>query len=60
MNFLPIPVVDGGVFALLIVEKIKGSPLSIRLQEVMTYAGLALIASLFLYVTYNDIIRLIL
>jgi regulator of sigma E protease len=60
MNFLPIPVVDGGVFVLLIVEKIKGSPLSIRFQEVMTYAGLALIVSLFLYVTYNDIIRLIL
>jgi len=60
MNFLPIPVVDGGVFILLIVEKIKGSPLSIRFQEVMTYAGLALIVSLFLYVTYNDIIRLIL
>ena len=60
MNFLPLPVVDGGVFVLLIVEKIKGSPLSIRFQEIITYAGLALIASLFLYLTYNDVLRLIL
>ena len=59
VNFLPIPVVDGGVFVLLIVEKIKGSPLSIRVQEIITYAGLVLIASLFLYLTYNDIIRLV-
>ncbi|MBP8303021.1 MAG: site-2 protease family protein [Phycisphaerae bacterium] len=60
MNFLPLPVVDGGVFVLLIVEKIKGSPLSIRVQEVITYAGLVLIASLFLYLTYNDVLRLLL
>jgi regulator of sigma E protease len=59
MNFLPLPVVDGGVFVLLIVERIKGSPLSLRMQEVITYVGLALIASLFLYLTYNDITRLI-
>jgi regulator of sigma E protease len=59
MNFLPLPVVDGGVFVLLIVERIKGSPLSLRMQEVITYVGLVLIASLFLYLTYNDVIRLI-
>jgi regulator of sigma E protease len=59
INFLPIPVVDGGVFTLLIIEKIKGGPLSLRTQEIITYAGLALIATLFLYLTYNDILRLI-
>ncbi|NQV32125.1 MAG: site-2 protease family protein [Phycisphaeraceae bacterium] len=59
VNFLPIPVVDGGVFVLLIIEKIKGGPLSIRMQEIITYAGLALILSVFLYLTYNDIVRLV-
>ncbi len=59
INFLPIPVVDGGVFVLLIIEKIKGGPISIKLQEVITYAGLILLASLFLYLTYNDILRII-
>ncbi len=57
INFLPIPVVDGGVFVLLIVERIKGRPVSVRLQEVISYAGLALIGMLFLYLTYNDIVR---
>ena len=58
INFLPIPVVDGGVFVLLIVEKIKGSPISIRVQEVITYAGLVFLGAVFLYFTYNDIIRI--
>ena len=59
INFLPIPVVDGGVFVLLIVEKIKGGPVSIKVQEVMTYAGLAFILLIFVYLTYNDVLRLI-
>lgn len=59
VNFLPIPVVDGGVFVLLVVEKIKGSPLSIRVQEALTYTGLALILTVFAYLTYNDVLRLI-
>ena len=58
VNFLPIPVVDGGVFILLIVEKIKGSPISIRVQEALTYSGLALILTVFAYLTYNDVVRL--
>lgn len=58
INFLPIPVVDGGVFVLLIVEKIKGSPVSVRIQEIITYAGLAFLGAVFIYFTYNDIMRL--
>ena len=59
INFLPIPVVDGGVFVLLIVEKIKGGPVSIQVQEVITYAGLIFLGAVFLYFTYNDVVRLI-
>ena len=57
INFLPIPVVDGGVFVLLIVEKLKGRPVGIRVQEIISYAGLSLIIALFLYLTYNDILN---
>ena len=57
INFLPIPVVDGGVFVLLIVEKLRGRPVGIRLQEIISYAGLSLIVALFLYLTYNDILN---
>ncbi len=59
VNFLPIPVVDGGHILFLIVEKIKGSPVGPRVQNAALFAGLALIACMFLYVTYNDIVRFI-
>ena len=59
INFLPIPIVDGGVFVLLIDDKIKGSPVSVRVQEIITYIGLAFLGAVFIYFTYNDIMRLI-
>ncbi len=58
-NFLPLPVLDGGLFVLLIVEKIKGSPVSVKTQEILNYIGLVLIGMLFLYVTFNDIVKLV-
>lgn len=57
VNFLPIPVVDGGLFVLLIVEAIKGKPLSANTQKIIQFVGLALILSVFLLVTYQDITR---
>lgn len=56
-NFLPVPPLDGGLIALLIVEKIKGSALSERVQTIAVYAGWVAIGGLFLYVTFNDIVR---
>jgi regulator of sigma E protease len=43
---------------LLIIEKLKGSPVSPKVQVAITYVGLALILSLFLYVTYHDALRI--
>ena len=57
-NFLPLPVLDGGLFVLLIIEKIKGSPVPMKIQEIITYAGLAMIGVFFLYVTFQDIMKL--
>jgi regulator of sigma E protease len=57
MNFLPLPILDGGLVVLLLVEKLKGSPIGERTQAALTYAGLAFILALFLYVTRNDIIN---
>lgn len=56
-NFLPLPPLDGGLVVLLLVEKIKGSALSERVQGIIAYVGWALILTLILYVTFNDIIR---
>lgn len=56
-NFLPLPPLDGGLVVLLVIEKIKGSALSERVQTIIAYGGWALILTLILYVTFNDIVR---
>lgn len=56
-NLVPLPPLDGGLIVLLLVEKIKGSALSERTQGVIVYAGWALIGTLLVYVTFNDIVR---
>jgi regulator of sigma E protease len=57
VNFLPIPVVDGGLFTFLILEKIMGRPLSPKVQAVAQVVGFALICGVFLLVTFQDIRR---
>jgi regulator of sigma E protease len=58
VNFLPIPIVDGGLFTFLIVEKIKGRPLSAKTQTIAQFVGMAVLLCVFLLVTYQDIARL--
>lgn len=57
LNVLPIPVLDGGHLFFLIIEKIKGSPVSERVLGYSQIVGLVLIVSLMVYVTYNDLVR---
>jgi regulator of sigma E protease len=57
-NFLPLPVLDGGHIVFLLVEKIKGSPVSPKIQMSISYVGMALLFGFVLYVTFHDIIRL--
>ncbi|MEN0019603.1 MAG: site-2 protease family protein [Planctomycetota bacterium] len=59
INFLPLPIVDGGQFLMLLYEWAAGKPLPIRVQEVLTMIGLIGIVSIFLLVTFNDISRLL-
>lgn len=59
INFLPLPIVDGGLFLFLIYEKIKGAPPSIAFQNFATIAGLVLIGAIFLITFYNDVMRLV-
>jgi len=57
LNFMPFPIVDGGLFVFLIIEKIKGSPLSFKVQMVTQLIGLVIIISSFIYITYRDILN---
>ncbi len=57
LNLLPIPVLDGGWVIFLVIEKIKGSPLSKKTMEVAQTIGFALLITLIVIVSYNDILR---
>jgi regulator of sigma E protease len=59
LNILPIPVLDGGHLMFLGIEKLKGSPVSERTFAIAHYIGFALIITLILYATKNDISRII-
>ena len=54
VNFLPIPILDGGHMLFLAYEGIFRRPVSERVQLVLTYAGLIMILGLMLFVLYLD------
>ncbi len=56
-NFLPLPVVDGGHAVFLIVEKIRGKPVPVRIMNIIQMVGLAALLLLFLALTFQDIMR---
>jgi regulator of sigma E protease len=59
LNFLPLPIADGGLMVFLLYEKFRGKPPSPSFQSAATLAGLALVGLLFAVTFYNDIMRLI-
>lgn len=59
VNLFPVPVLDGGHLLFYAIEAIQGRPLSHRLQEIGFRIGLALLALLFVYVTWNDVVRMV-
>jgi regulator of sigma E protease len=54
-NLLPIPALDGGHIFMLLVEKLKGGPLSTALREKTQMVGFSLLISLMIFVTWNDL-----
>lgn len=57
MNMLPIPALDGGHAVFLIVEMIKGKPLSDKFMERAQVVGFVLLATLMVFVLGNDIFK---
>lgn len=55
VNFLPIPVLDGGHMVFLIYELVRRKPPSDAVRTVASYVGLALLATLMLFVVYLDV-----
>lgn len=60
LNFLPIPVLDGGHLLFFFIEAVKGSPVSVKVREISQQAGIFVLILLMIYVFYNDIARVFL
>lgn len=57
VNLLPVPILDGGHLLFFGIEAVRGRPLGPKAQEIGYRAGFALVASLFLFATWNDLQR---
>ncbi|RTZ98841.1 MAG: RIP metalloprotease RseP [Deltaproteobacteria bacterium] len=57
LNFLPIPVLDGGHLFFFLIEAIIRRPVSIRTRELAQQAGIFLLILLMVLVFYNDIMN---
>lgn len=58
VNFLPIPITDGGHFIFLLYERIWGRRMEERLEARFQWAGLVFILLVFLFATFNDVRRI--
>jgi regulator of sigma E protease len=59
MNLFPIPMLDGGHLVFYAFEALRGRPLSERVQEFAFKAGIAFVLMLTVFVTWNDITRIV-
>jgi regulator of sigma E protease len=57
LNLFPIPILDGGHLVFYAAEAIRGRPLPPKAQEYGYRAGFALLATLFVLVSWNDIVH---
>jgi regulator of sigma E protease len=58
LNFLPIPVLDGGHLLFFFIEALTGRPVNIRMREIAQQVGIFILILLMVYVFYNDISRI--
>jgi regulator of sigma E protease len=58
INLFPVPVLDGGHLVFYLFEGLRGRPLPQRAQEYGFRAGLAFLACLFVFATWNDLTHL--
>lgn len=57
INLFPIPMLDGGHLAMYGIEAVRGRPLNERSQEIAFRFGLAMVLSLMLFATWNDVVQ---
>ena len=58
-NLLPIPILDGGVILLLLIEMLVRRDLSLQIKETIFKVGFVFLMTLVVFVLYNDITKII-
>jgi regulator of sigma E protease len=58
INLFPVPMLDGGHLLFYGIEAVRGRPLGERAQEYGFRIGLALVLTLMVFVTWNDLLRI--
>ena len=59
LNLLPIPILDGGHLMFLLVEAVRGRPLSLEARIRLSHVGLIIVVGLMLWANGNDVVRLV-
>lgn len=59
LNLLPIPALDGSRIVFLLLEAVRGRAVSTDKEGLVNFVGFVFLMFLMIYVTYNDIVRLI-
>ncbi len=58
INLLPFPALDGGRILFLVIEKIKGGPISPKVANTLNSVGFLILIGLMLFITFRDIVKL--
>lgn len=58
-NLLPIPALDGGKIVILLIEAIRRKPMKLETEAKVQLIGFSILIGLTIFVTYNDIIRIL-
>jgi regulator of sigma E protease len=58
LNLLPLPALDGGRLAFLLIEAVRGKPVDSTKEQKVHYFGLAVLFAAIALITYNDVLRL--
>ncbi len=59
-NMLPFPALDGGRFLFLIIEAIRRKPINKKVESYINFAGIVILFAFMIFVTFKDILKLIL
>jgi regulator of sigma E protease len=58
-NLLPIPILDGGVILMLLIEMVMGRDLSMPVKEAVIKVGFVFLMMVVVFVLYNDISKML-